>query len=146
MVESLSVFQWPLEAVALVFVLTGVLYPLTQWATLPERIPCHFNFRGHPDRWGGRWVFVAFGLLQVILYGMFTFQGHTLDYLSATAEPISALLFLLLWTKMVLAGLFLYLVCTMIRVAKGQTTKASIPVLMLFTGFLVVPALILRVK
>ncbi|WP_321476675.1 DUF1648 domain-containing protein [uncultured Paludibaculum sp.] len=141
-----SIFQWPLEACAAFFLLAGLLYPLTQWGTLPERVPSHFNFRGEPDRWAGRWIFGWFTVLEVFLYGMFSYQGHSLDYLLGAAQTLSAFTLLILWTKVVLTGLFAYLNWTIVRVARAQAAKANIPVMMLFSALLVVPVILLRVK
>jgi hypothetical protein len=138
--------QWPLEALALLFLLAGLMLPLVQWSSLPERIPSHFNILGRPDRWGGRWVFIGFGCLQMFIYGMFTVQGHTLDYLTGSGLPFNAVSFLLLWTKLVIEGLFLYLIWTMIRVARAQAEKANVVLMLLFSALLVVPILLIKIR
>ncbi|MBN9663746.1 MAG: DUF1648 domain-containing protein [Acidobacteria bacterium] len=122
------------------------MLPLVQWNSLPARIPCHFNILGRPDRWGGRWVFLGFACLQMFLYGMFTVQGHTLDYLAGSELPFSAAAFLLLWTKLVIEGLFLYLIWTMIRVARAQAEKANVLLMILFSALLIVPMLLLKIR
>ncbi|MGJ5819828.1 DUF1648 domain-containing protein [Paludibaculum fermentans] len=138
--------QWPLEGLALLFLLAGVILPFSQWSTLPARIPSHFNIMGKPDRWGGRWVFVFFAALQIFIYCMFSLQGRSLDYLSGEPLPFTAVAFLMLWTKLVIEGLFCYLIWTMIRVARAQAEKANIFLMLLFSALLVAPILLLKMK
>ncbi len=91
-------------------------------------------------------MFIAFACLQLFLYGMFSMQGHTLDYLAGSDLPFNAVSFLLLWTKLVIEGLFLYLIWTMIRVARAQAEKANVVLMLLFSALLVVPILLIKMK
>lgn len=142
-IGRLAVLQWPLEIFAFLFLLIGVFYPYTQWGTLPDRVPSHFDFRGRPDRWAGRGVFLWFALLEVFLYGMFSFQGGTLDHLTGARPFYHFVDLIMLWTKTVVAGLFAFLNWTIVRVARGQAGKANVFVLFGISALLVVPLVLL---
>ena len=49
----------------LLFFISYTVY--SAYSTLPERIPTHFDFSGHPDGWGGRGSFV---FLAAFAWGM----------------------------------------------------------------------------
>ncbi|MGC4051136.1 MAG: hypothetical protein QM757_17380 [Paludibaculum sp.] len=53
---------------------------------------------------------------------------------------------MLLWTKVVVQGLFLYLIWTMIRVARAQAEKANTLIMILFSALLVVPVFLMKLK
>ncbi len=55
------------DAANLVLLLLITYTVYSGYSGLPERIPIHFDFAGHPDRWGGRSSFV---LLAGIAWGM----------------------------------------------------------------------------
>ena len=142
-VGRLAVLQWPLEIFAFLFLLVGVLYPYTQWGTLPDRVPSHFDFRGRPDHWSGRGVFLWFALLEVFRYGIFSLQGGTLDHITGARPFYHVVDLILLWTKTVVTGLFAYLNWTIVRVARGQAGKANLFVLLGISALLVLPLVLL---
>lgn len=145
-VGRLSLLQWPLEIAAILLLITGLLYPLTQWSTLPDRIPSHFNIKGIPDRWAGRWIFGWFAILQIAIYGTLSYQSWTLGSLLGTAPPPTFTTLSLIWMKVVIAGLFAFLNWTIVRVARAEAEKANIFALVAVSGLLVVPALFLTIR
>jgi uncharacterized membrane protein len=43
------------------------------WASLPERIPIHFNLHGQPDNWGGKSMLIALCLIAAAAYILLSF-------------------------------------------------------------------------
>jgi len=48
--------------------LAATVFVLVRWANLPEQIPVHFNFKGEPDGYGGKWVII---FEAVMAWGIF---------------------------------------------------------------------------
>jgi uncharacterized membrane protein len=61
-----------IEASALVILLSTFAYVITNWNTIPEQIPSHFNFQGQIDSWSSK-NFVFFPVLvSLFLYLLLT--------------------------------------------------------------------------
>jgi hypothetical protein len=59
-----------------------------RFATLPERIPCHFTIMGTPDAWSGKriiWLFPAVSLVLIVGMAITAYEG---DILRLPAEEI----------------------------------------------------------
>lgn len=46
------------------------------WGRLPESIPLHFDFGGHPDRWGDRNAIILVPLVGVLLFALLSFVAR----------------------------------------------------------------------
>lgn len=60
-----------LEAIPALLVLLGFYLAVSNYTTLPDRIPTHFDFRGVADEWGGRgsiWVSPAIGAGAYLMF------------------------------------------------------------------------------
>lgn len=65
------------------------LYFTQQWLTLPNELPIHFNMKGEPDGWGGKWVVWIPLIIGLILWiGLSTLEKypHTYNYQNLNAE------------------------------------------------------------
>ena len=55
-----------LDLVSLLIFAVGLIYLISVWNSLPERVPIHFNARGEADGWGSRnfiWFLPSLSLL-----------------------------------------------------------------------------------
>jgi uncharacterized membrane protein len=72
MKQKYSTSQVIIEASALVVLLYSFAYVITNWSTIPEQIPSHFNFYGQIDSWSSK-NFIFFPVLvSLFLYLMLT--------------------------------------------------------------------------
>lgn len=65
------------------------LYFTQQWMTLPYEIPIHFNMKGEPDGWGGKWIVWIPLLIALILWiGLSILEKypHTYNYLNLNVD------------------------------------------------------------
>ncbi|MDR6716437.1 MULTISPECIES: DUF1648 domain-containing protein [Paenibacillus] len=65
------------------------LYFTQQWMTLPNELPIHFNMKGEPDGWGGKWVVWIPLIIGLILWiGLSTLEKypHTYNYLNLNLD------------------------------------------------------------
>jgi hypothetical protein len=56
------------EVVAAVAVAFVIIYLSATWATLPDRVPTHFNFAGTPDQWGSKYSLLLLSGITFVLY------------------------------------------------------------------------------
>jgi len=59
------------DSVNLVLLLLTGLFVFRSYPRLPARIPMHFDFAGHPDRWGGRGELVVLAVLPFVMTAVF---------------------------------------------------------------------------
>jgi uncharacterized membrane protein len=72
MKQKYTTMQIVIEASALVILLSVFAYVITNWNTIPEQIPSHFNFHGQIDSWSSK-SFIFFPVLvSLFLYLMLT--------------------------------------------------------------------------
>ncbi len=72
MKQKHSRLQIIIEASALVILLSVFAYVITNWSTIPEQIPSHFNYHGQIDSWRSK-NFIFFPVLvSLFLYLMLT--------------------------------------------------------------------------
>lgn len=68
--------EWTFEAIAALGVVLLVVATAWMWPTLPDRIPMHFDFSGHVDRYGGRLELLFLPAIAVVLYVGLTFLAR----------------------------------------------------------------------
>lgn len=79
----LNYWDWGMEALCIFAFLAMAWLFYTEFSSLPEHIPVHFNFRGEPDRFGPRSTLILLPLIAVLLYVLLTLVGnypHTYNY------------------------------------------------------------------
>ena len=135
----LDALRWPLEALSLLAFIGLALLVVTNWPSLPDRVPMHFGITGQPDRYGRRWSFLIMPVVAVALYVTMSLPGDTIGLLSgeAPSDPDSA--FMLAWMKAIMMMLMCFCVWTIARVARGQARRMNVFVVLAFIGLIMVP-------
>ncbi len=141
-----------LEFIPLLLLLLTIYMTLSNYSTLPDKIPFHFNSQGVPDDWANKnWVFLYPGLsafvylLLTILNVLLAITKNPMSLInlpkqwkaSLNAPQIEKLrvilnryLFVL---KILIIGLMLYLLYATIEVALEKTSNIGGPVFTLIT-------------
>ena len=66
-----------------------VIYLVTQWVSIPQRVPVHFKLNGEADRWGDKWMLIIPILLGIGLWiGLTILQRypHKYNYINLTSQ------------------------------------------------------------
>jgi uncharacterized membrane protein len=72
-----------MEATSLLILICSALFPVLFWNILPEIIPSHFNFSGHPDSYSSKKFIVFFPIFNLFIYGLMTVISrypHTFNF------------------------------------------------------------------
>jgi uncharacterized membrane protein len=105
--------------------LAGILLPLLFFNSLPDKIPVHYNFSGHPDDYGSKITIWALPLISAVLFALL----HLLSGLIVRQKPkpkedpgqffqkLQAVQTLLVTLKTILAIIFTYIVLATIMIA-----------------------------
>lgn len=130
-----------LEIISLALLAYTLYLVISSYASLPDRIPTHFDFQGVPDRWGSKAEVLVFPILSVALYAMLT--GITVLFTVVTdprklinlpqrmkdaiteaqAEKLRVFFMRSLFAlKVLVQGLMAWLVYATIEVALGRNT------------------------
>ena len=78
-----------LDVTTCMLFIISTLYFTQQWMTLPHEIPIHFNMKGEPDGWGGKWIMWIPLLIAPILWiGLSILEKypHTYNYLNLNVD------------------------------------------------------------
>lgn len=140
----LAPLRWPLEAASLLFALAAILYPLTQWASLPGQIPCHYGLSGRPDRWGGRWTLVLMIVMTAGLYAGLSVSDRSLALIGGAEDEFTRREATLLCLKTGVSAAFAYIIWVTVRVAQKRAEKASVLVICAILAAMVLPLLLLK--
>ncbi len=73
MIRPAKSWQWLTEGISLILVAAPLLLLLTQWTTLPSRVPIHFAIDGSADRWAPKtsfWILPASAFLVWLVLGL----------------------------------------------------------------------------
>jgi uncharacterized membrane protein len=54
------------NGIALLSFISSIAYLITQWSSLPNKVPTHYNGLGEPDHWGSK-GFIFFPLIIGII-------------------------------------------------------------------------------
>lgn len=121
-------FDYLLEVLAALSLLSLFLIPLWYYQDLPETIPRHFNGRGEPDGEGGKGIFLIIPVVGLVLYAGITWLNrypHLFNY-PVAITPANAefqyrnALRLMRVLKAVITFLFAFIVYRIGEVAMGR--------------------------
>jgi uncharacterized membrane protein len=135
--------RWFLEALSLAALLLPALYVAQQWSELPARVPSHFDWRGRPDRWAGRWILLVMLGVSTALYAGMSVGGHTWRLISGDVETRMREALVMGFVKLgalLLSGL---MVITMVRVAQGRASRFHVLAAAALAALMIVPAVLL---
>jgi uncharacterized membrane protein len=144
--ELIAAARWLLEALSLGVLVGLILFLVRQYGEAPERVPSHFDYRGRPDRWAGKWVLFVVAAVGVASYVTLSISGGTLRLIAGEAEPKPQEAFLLAWAKLGTLSLLAYAILTMIRVARGQRDRLNLIVLGAIVAAMIVPAILIDTR
>jgi hypothetical protein len=114
-----ALWRAPLEWLLLALAFAPFLIVVRCWATLPSKIPAHFDFLGRPDRWGGRWQIWLYPVISLPLYALFGAKMRMLPWLGA--QLADTRMITLLAPAELLAGTLIAYVCWMsVKVARRE--------------------------
>ncbi|WP_340401611.1 DUF1648 domain-containing protein [Paenibacillus sp. FSL H8-0079] len=78
-----------IDVTTIILFVIFTVYFTQQWRTLPNELPIHFNMKGEPDGWGGKWVAwipLIIGLILWIGLSKLEKYPHTYNYLNLNLE------------------------------------------------------------
>jgi hypothetical protein len=138
-----AMLRWVLEGLSLAALLAVCFYVLQQWSEIPARVPSHFDWRGRPDSWSGRWIlFLMLAVLAALYVGM-SVAGGTLQLIEGDVETNMREALTLGFTKLGAVLLTGYAIVTMVRVARGQAEKLQVLLIVVFAAAMSLPAILL---
>ena len=116
-----------LELVALAGLIFMILVLIQNWGSLPDKIPSHFGFDGHPDAYAGKSSLLALAAIAIFIFLMLTIADrfpHLYNYFwKITPEnayrQYQLAQYLLIAVKAVVVWLFNYIMITQISVSRG---------------------------
>ena len=77
------------NGIAILSFISSIFYLITQWSSLPNKVPTHYNGLGEPDHWGSKgFIFIPL-IIGIILWGGLTIlekYPHTHNYIGLTDE------------------------------------------------------------
>ncbi len=134
------------ELVALFLVLLTFYLAASNYSSLPDKVPTHFNFQGIPDDWGSKNEIFVFPILSACLYILFTVINALLAIVKdprklinlppkrkatlSNAQIEKLRIFLnrsLFALKILIQGLLAYALYTTIEVALFRATSLGAP-------------------
>ena len=59
---------WIFELISISALVAAAVFLGVHWASLPSRIPTHFNVTGQPNRWGSKYMILLLMLLDLVIY------------------------------------------------------------------------------
>jgi uncharacterized membrane protein len=69
---ALKIKKTPLEIalniISLLLFIGSVSYLLTEWPSLPNRVPMHYNFFGEVDKWGSKGIIFLHPIIGAVLW------------------------------------------------------------------------------
>lgn len=86
-------FETVFDAIGITFYILAIVYLVTQFGDLPDRVPSHFNGAGEVDRWGSKLELIILPLVGGGLWILFTVlekYPHQLNYLNLRKDNVEA--------------------------------------------------------
>jgi hypothetical protein len=120
-----------------------VVYLMHQWEDVPGRVPSHFDWRGRPDAWAGRWVLWLMTGVMVLVYLGMSATGGTLRLIEGDAGTRMIESLVMGFVKLGTVGTLGYAIVTMVRVARGAAQRLQIVVILLIVAVTILPPLLL---
>lgn len=140
------------ELVSLFIVLLGFYIALSNYSSLPDTIPTHFNTHGDPNEWGGKGQIFILPIISTVFFLFLTFlnfwfaiaddprklinlpgkrkEAMTKEQIETLRVFVNRCLFAL---KILTLGLFTYMTRQTTEIALGRTNNMG-PLLWLLTG------------
>lgn len=94
---KLTLKKTPLEfifdGVTVVLFMVSVMYLLSQWSSLPAKVPTHYNAVGDVTRWGSKWGMLTTPIIAIVMWISMTVlekYPHVYNYLRLTKENVRA--------------------------------------------------------
>lgn len=118
--------EWVAEFLTFVFLIGSLIYFLSYWDQLPDRVPTHYGFSGRPDKWGQKtnlWILPSINLLIWIWltvaskFNQFINLPGTVDRTHPDIQKI--LLNFSIVLKLMVVSTISYLTVQSVRVSKG---------------------------
>ena len=139
-----SSFEKTLEILGIMGLILSCVILLTNWSTLPSRIPNHFGSSGEPNSWGGKSILIVYMIITVSLFTVLTFAGlfpHKCNYAWPITEANAAAQYqitrsMLSCLKAQIMWLFVFVEWKTIQIAREGTGILgiySLPTLLLMT-------------
>ena len=130
------------------------VYTFYQYSTLPETIPTHYNLKGIPDDFGDKSMIFLLPALGTIMFAAFTlilfyYQRKSLPGQSSSTtrtDDIRQILPLFRTFRTLILLTFMYLTMATVLVARGQSQKLNIQILLIFSVLLLIPVFRLFLK
>lgn len=141
--ELVAAVRWGLEALALAVQVGVILYLVYQWGAVPQRVPSHFDWRGRPDAWAGRWVLWLMAGVMVSIYVAMSATSGTLRLIEGDVEPRMRESLVMAFVKLGTVATLGYAIVTMVRVARGAAQRLQIVVILLTVAGTIAPAMLL---
>ena len=115
------------EIILFLFVVWMVLWPICQFARLPETIPTHINIRGDIDGYGNRIVVLVLPIVGVLFYVGLSFLQkvpHLYNYPIEVTDDNARVLYALgvqmvRFVKTIMIIMLVYLTYSLICLARG---------------------------
>lgn len=137
-----SRMEWVFETVAYGGILCSVIEIIQAWSTLPlYGIPIHFGLSGNPNFWLSKNSIIILPLLGIIVNLLLTqsishpyrfrYPCHITEQNTSRQYQITRSL--LLWMKIEISWIIVFVVWQTIRVANGEIQKLNV---LLFLGIL----------
>ena len=116
-----------LEVLGLAIIAGTLAWLVSIWTGIPARVPQHFDFAGHVDRWGDRSTFVVLPIIGIVLYaGLSALQRvpHIFNFPVAVTEANAPRLYragvsMIRWLKVEIVAMFGVLQWETVQVAIG---------------------------
>lgn len=131
--NSNTIMEKVLEIILLFIVVLMVIWPICQFARLPETVPIHINIHGDIDGYGSRIVVLVLPIVGVLLYvGLTVLQRvpHLYNYPIEVTDDNAHLLYalgvqMIRFVKAIMIILFVYLTYSFICLARGVKLRYS---------------------
>jgi hypothetical protein len=136
--------RWCAEAFSLAVLVGAAFFILRQWGEIPARVPAHFDLRGEPDRWSGRWILLfLMGVMAVMYVGM-SAGGGTLGLIEGRQEGPVRQAVVLTWVKLNVMLTFGYTLWSMVRVARGEARRMNVRIIVALAVVMILPVYLFR--
>ncbi len=142
------------EVIAAAALIFAVIYLVATWATLPDKVPMHYDFGGKVDRWGSKYSLLPMIGTAVFLYALLTlFQRwpHIYNYPFALTDQNREKQYLyarqlLTVLKAEVVCMFAFLTWQTIQVARGNAANLTIWFLPVILGLIFATIIIYFIK
>lgn len=141
------------DGVALVILISSILYLISVWSSLPAEVPAHYNAAGEVDRLGSKWEMLILPIIASTMWISMTVlekYPHVYNYPRLTKENIRAqykngrkMVHVL---KNMITMMFAYITWKDIQVAFGYAEGLGPMFLPLLLLFLFIPKIYFVVK